>query len=97
MAIMEAKRIDGIQALGIMTPSGDHYKIAKPFIKNKIHIVCDKPLTSNIKDAEKLKQLVFKNKIIFALTHNYSSYPMLREAKEIVKKNKIGKIKSNKY
>lgn len=92
MAIMEAKRIDGIQALGIMTPSGDHYKIAKPFIKNKIHIVCDKPLTSNIKDAEKLKQLVFKNKIIFALTHNYSSYPMLREAKEIVKKNKIGKI-----
>ena len=97
MAIMEAQRVDGIQALGIMTPSGDHYKIAKPFIKNKIHIVCDKPLTSNIKDAEKLKQLVFKNKIIFALTHNYSSYPMLREAKEIVKKNKIGKIKSNKY
>ena len=93
MAIMEAKRIDGIQALGIMTPSGDHYKIAKPFIKNKIHIVCDKPLTSNIKDAEKLKKLVFKNKIIFALTNNYSSYPMLREAKEIVKKNKIGKIK----
>ena len=93
MAIMEAKRIDGIQALGIMTPSGDHYKIAKPFIKNKIHIVCDKPLTSNIKDAEKLKQLVLKNKIVFALTHNYSSYPMLREAKEIVKKNKIGKIK----
>ena len=93
MAIMEAQRVDGIQALGIMTPSGDHYKIAKPFIKNKIHIVCDKPLTSNIKDAEKLKQLVLKNKIIFALTHNYSSYPMLREAKEIVKKNKIGKIK----
>ena len=93
MAIMEAQRVDGIQALGIMTPSGDHYKIAKPFIKNKIHIVCDKPLTSNIKDAEKLKKLVFKNKIIFALTHNYSSYPMLREAKEIVKKNKIGKIK----
>ena len=93
MAIMEAQRVDGIQALGIMTPSGDHYKIAKPFIKNKIHIVCDKPLTSNIKDAEKLKQLVLKNKIVFALTHNYSSYPMLREAKEIVKKNKIGKIK----
>ena len=93
MAIMEAQRVDGIQALGIMTPSGDHYKIAKPFIKNKIHIVCDKPLTSNIKDAEKLKQLVLKNKIVFALTHNYSSYPMSREAKEIVKKNKIGKIK----
>ena len=77
---------------GIMTPSGDHCKIAKPFIENKVHIVCDKPLTATIKDAEELKKLVKKNKIIFALTHNYSSYPMLREAKEIVKKGKIGNI-----
>ena len=92
MALKESKRDDGIEALGIMTPSGDHYKIAKPFIENKVHIVCDKPLTATIKDAEKLKKLVEKNKIIFALTHNYSSYPMLREAKEIIKKGKIGNI-----
>ncbi len=92
MALKESQRDDGIEALGIMTPSGDHYKIAKPFIQNKIHIICDKPLTATIKDAEKLKKIVEKNKIVFALTHNYSSYPMLREAKEIVKKGKIGKI-----
>ena len=92
MALKESQRDDGIKALGIMTPSGDHYKIAKPFIENKVHIVCDKPLTATIKDAEKLKKLVEKNKIIFALTHNYSSYPMLREAKEIIKKDKIGNI-----
>lgn len=92
MALKESQRDDGIEALGIMTPSGDHYKIAKPFIENKVHIVCDKPLTATIKDAEKLKKLVEKNKIIFALTHNYSSYPMLREAKEIIKKGKIGDI-----
>ena len=92
MALKESKRDDGIEALGIMTPSGEHYKIAKPFIENKVHIVCDKPLTATIKDAEKLKKLVEKNKIIFALTHNYSSYPMLREAKEIIKKGKIGNI-----
>ena len=92
MALKESQRDDGIEALGIMTPSGDHYKIAKPFIENKVHIVCDKPLTATIKDAEKLKKLVEKNKIVFALTHNYSSYPMLREAKEIIKKGKIGKI-----
>ena len=90
MALKESQRDDGIEALGIMTPSGDHYKIAKPFIENKVHIVCDKPLTATIKDAEKLKKLVEKNKIVFALTHNYSSYPMLREAKEIIKKGKIG-------
>ncbi len=92
MALKESQRGDGIEALGIMTPSGDHYKIAKLFIENKIHIICDKPLTATIKDAVKLKKIVEKYKIVFALTHNYSSYPMLREAKEIVKKGKIGKI-----
>ena len=92
MALLESKREDGIQALGIMTPSGDHLKIAKPFIEKGIHIVCDKPLTANISDAETLKKLVDKNKIIFALTHNYSAYPMLREAKKIVTSGKIGKV-----
>mgnify|MGYP001321050132 CR=1 FL=1 len=92
MALQEAKREDGIEALGIMTPSGDHYEIAKEFIKNKVHIICDKPLTSNIRDAENLKRLISKYKVVFALTHNYSAYPMLREAKEIIQNGKIGKI-----
>ena len=92
MAKQESKRKDGIQALGIMTPSGDHYKIAKPFIKNKIHIICDKPLTATVEDAIKLKRLVLKQKVVFALTHNYSAYPMLREAKSLVQDGKIGEI-----
>ena len=92
MALNEFKRSDGIQALGIMTPSGDHYKIAKEFINNNVHVICDKPLTATIKDAEKLKELVEMKKIIFALTHNYSAYPMLREAKKIVNTGKIGNI-----
>ena len=93
MAKKESARSDGLQALGIMTPSGDHYKIAKEFIKNKVHIICDKPLTAKVKDAVALENLVIKNKIVFALTHNYSGYPMLREAKKLIEKNKIGKIK----
>tara|TARA_B100001123_G_scaffold447603_1_gene605675 strand:- start:1014 stop:2210 length:1197 start_codon:yes stop_codon:yes gene_type:complete len=92
MAKTEYKRKDGIQALGIMTPSGDHYKIAKLFIEKKIHIICDKPLTATVEDAIKLKNLVKKHKVIFALTHNYSAYPMLREAKSIIKNGKIGEI-----
>ena len=92
MAKKEASRKDSIQALGIMTPSGDHYKIAKLFIENNIHIICDKPLTATIEDAEKLEKLVIKQKIIFALTHNYSAYPMLREAKEIIKSGRLGNI-----
>ena len=93
MANKETERSDGIEAVGIMTPSGDHYKIAKDFIQRKIHIICDKPLTAKVEDAVALEKLVKKTKIIFALTHNYSAYPMLREAKELISKNKIGKIK----
>ena len=92
MAKKEFLRKDGIQALGIMTPSGDHYKIAKPFIEKKIHIISDKPLTASLEDAIKLEKLVKKYKIIFALTHNYSAYPMLREAKSIIEDGKIGKV-----
>ena len=93
MADKECKRNDGVEAVGIMTPAGDHYLIARKFIQNKVHIICDKPLTSSIEDAEKLEKLVEDNKIVFALTHNYSAYPMLREAKKIVENGKIGEIR----
>tara|TARA_Y100001970_G_scaffold56471_1_gene71556 strand:+ start:3783 stop:4988 length:1206 start_codon:yes stop_codon:yes gene_type:complete len=93
MAINEIKRSDGIKAVGIMTPSGDHYKISKEFARYGVHIICDKPLTASIKEAILFEKLIKKNKIIFALTHNYSAYPMLREAKNIIFKKKIGEIK----
>ena len=92
MALEESKRQYGIQAVGIMTPSGDHYKISKEFIEKNIHIICDKPLTAKIEHALKLEKLVKRKNIIFALTHNYSAYPMLREAKELVESKKLGKI-----
>ena len=93
MAENENNRKDGIEVVGIMTPSGDHSSIAEPFINNKVHIICDKPLTSSIAEANKLQQLIKKNNIIFALTHNYSAYPMLREAKAIVESGRIGDIR----
>ena len=92
MAKKESQRSDGIEALGVMTPSGDHYKIIKKFVENKIHIISDKPLTATIEDAVKLEKLIKKSKVIFALTHNYSAYPMLREAKAIVANGSIGKV-----
>tara|TARA_B100001758_G_C18400646_1_gene608761 strand:+ start:882 stop:2081 length:1200 start_codon:yes stop_codon:yes gene_type:complete len=92
MAKKESQRSDGIEAVGVMTPSGDHYKIIREFVANKVHIICDKPLTATIEDAVRLEKLIKKSKVIFALTHNYSAYPMLREAKEIVANGSIGKI-----
>ena len=55
MAKKESERKDGIEAIGIMTPAGNHYSIAKAFIKNNVHVICDKPLTATIKDAEKFE------------------------------------------
>ena len=70
MAKKESERSDGVEAIGIMTPSGDHYKIAKEFIKNKIHIICDKPLTAKVEDAVALEKLVKKTKfILFVINH----------------------------
>ena len=93
MAKAESERVDGIEVVAIMTPSGDHYKIAKEFAKRNIHIICDKPLTANLREAKALEKIVKKTKIFFALTHNYSAYPMLREAKDLVENDKVGKIK----
>tara|TARA_B100000401_G_C52763342_1_gene699397 strand:+ start:164 stop:1351 length:1188 start_codon:yes stop_codon:yes gene_type:complete len=93
MAKAESERADGIEVVAIMTPSGDHYKIAKEFAKRNIHIICDKPLTANLREAKALEKIVKKTKIFFALTHNYSAYPMLREAKDLVENDKVGKIK----
>ncbi len=67
MAAKESTRTDGIAVVGIMTPSGDHYKIAKEFAKHKIHIICDKPLTANLNDAEALKKIVKKIKYFLLL------------------------------
>ncbi len=93
MAKKESIRLDGVQVVGVMTPSGDHYKIVKEFAELNVHIICDKPLTANLNEAEALEKIVKKTKIFFALTHNYSAYPMLREAKNLVHNNKIGKVK----
>ena len=70
MAKKESQRSDGIEAVGVMTPSGDHYKIIREFVANKVHIICDKPLTATIEDAVRLEKLIKKSKVIISLKHN---------------------------
>ena len=89
----EKLRNDGIEVVAIMTPPGSHQTISEFFIKNKIHVISDKPFAGNINQAKKLYNIIKKNKdVTYGLTHNYSAYPMVRQARELVKKNKIGKI-----
>tara|TARA_B100000965_G_scaffold182843_1_gene152615 strand:+ start:314 stop:1456 length:1143 start_codon:yes stop_codon:yes gene_type:complete len=93
MAQKEAKRKDCIMVVAIMTPPSSHQVIAEKFIDKNIHIISDKPFAGNLEEAKKLyKKIKSNKKIKYALTHNYSAYPMVREAKKLVEKGKIGKI-----
>ncbi len=93
MAKTEAGRSDGIEAIAIVTPNHVHWPAAKAFLEAGIHVICDKPLTSNLADAKKLAALVERSGRVFVLTHNYTGYPMVRQAREMVEKGMLGDIR----
>lgn len=94
MATREAARKDGIEAVSIVTPNHLHFPIAKAFIEAGIHVICDKPVTLDLKEALALEKLLAKHpEVIFALTHNYSGYPMVRQARAMVAAGDLGEIR----
>lgn len=93
MAKAEANRPDGIEAVAIVTPNHMHYPAAKAFLEAGIHVICDKPLTSTLADAKKLAAVAKKSGCVFVLTHNYTGYPMVRQAREMVAKGQLGAIR----
>jgi predicted dehydrogenase len=93
MAIREARLKDGIEAVAIVTPNHMHYPAAIEFLKRGIHVICDKPLTSNLADAKKLVKAAESSDALFILTHNYSGYPMVRQAREMVARGDLGDIR----
>lgn len=93
MAKTEAARPDGIEAVAIVTPNHLHFAAAAAFLKAGIHVICDKPLTSTLADAKRLKALAEKSGRLFVLTHNYTGYPMVRQAREMVAKGALGDIR----
>lgn len=93
MAEKESVKKDGINVVSIMTPPASHQIIVEQFINKNIHIISDKPFAGNLNQAKRLyKKIKSNKKIKYALTHNYSAYPMVRQAKQLVEKGKIGKI-----
>ena len=93
MANKESLRKDKIDVVSIMTPPGSHQIIAEKFIDKNFHIISDKPFAADLKQAKSLFNKIKKNKKIkYALTHNYSAYPMVREAKVLIEKGKIGNV-----
>ncbi len=93
MAKEEAAREDGIDFAVIVTPNVSHFAIAEAFLDAGIHVVCDKPLTTELGDAEKLGSIVSERDLLFAVTYTYTGYPAVKKARELVRSGALGKIR----
>ncbi|WP_134499426.1 Gfo/Idh/MocA family protein [Microvirga pakistanensis] len=93
MAQREAEREDGIDAVAIVTPNHAHAAAAEAFLKAGIHVICDKPLTTTRQEADRLAQLARESGLIFAVTHNYTGYPLVRQARAMVAGGELGAIR----
>lgn len=93
MAAAERARPDGIEVVSIVTPNHVHYPAARAFLEAGIHVICDKPLTTSLADAQALAELVARSGRVFVLTHNYTGYPMVRQARAMVEAGELGRIR----
>ena len=93
MAEGEAKREDKIDVVSIVTPNHAHHGPATMFLNAGFHVICDKPLTTNLDDAIDLARTVERTGLVFGLTHNYTGYPMVRQAREMVRGGELGVIR----
>ena len=79
--------------VSIVTPNHMHFAPAKMALENGFHVICDKPLAFDLAQAKALKKLVDKKQLVFALTHTYTGYPMVKEARHLVTTGEIGKVR----
>ena len=93
MAAREARRRDGIEAVAIVTPNHMHAPVAMQFLKRGIHVICDKPLTATLAEAKRLAKAAEASGVVFALTHNYTGYPMIRQARAMAEAGELGDIR----
>ncbi|KQT46290.1 oxidoreductase [Aureimonas sp. Leaf454] len=93
MATAEASRPDGIEVVSIVTPNHLHAPAAKAFLDAGIHVICDKPLSLTVQEAEELVALREKTGLVFAVTHNYTGYPLIRQARAMVAAGELGRIR----
>ncbi|MFN3275708.1 MAG: Gfo/Idh/MocA family protein [Paracoccus sp. (in: a-proteobacteria)] len=93
MARAEAARPDGIRAVAIVTPNHLHMPVARAFLEAGIHVICDKPLTATLEQAEELVRVAQGSDALLILTHTYAGYPMIREARRLVAEGALGRIR----
>src|SRR5689334_16257167 len=84
MVEAEKKRSDPIDFASVATPNHTHFDIAKAFVEAGFNVVCDKPMTFDLAQAEELLKIVEKSGVVFAVSHNYTGNPLVRQAREMV-------------
>ena len=89
----EAAREDGIDALVVMTPNDSHYSLSCRALENGLDVICDKPMTHRLADAVDLVDRARKSGLVFCVTFNYTGYPMVRQARAMVKAGEVGEIR----
>ncbi|MCK4263605.1 MAG: Gfo/Idh/MocA family oxidoreductase, partial [Candidatus Aminicenantes bacterium] len=93
MAEAEGKRKDKIDFIVIVTPNNSHFPIAKLALQNGVHVVCDKPLTTDSKNAEELERIAVEKDLLFCVTYTYTGYPIVKHMKEMIKNEDLGSIR----
>ncbi|MFM7740343.1 MAG: Gfo/Idh/MocA family protein, partial [Planctomycetota bacterium] len=83
-----------VDFISVATPNHTHYEIAKAAVEAGFNVVCDKPLTFDLKQAEDLAAAVAKSGVVFAVTHNYTGYPLVRQAREMILSGELGEIQA---
>ncbi|MBN1892763.1 MAG: Gfo/Idh/MocA family oxidoreductase [Clostridiales bacterium] len=89
----ESERADGAEVIAIMTPNDSHFRYASTALDHGKDVICDKPMTNTLEDAEALYQKVRKTGLVFCLTHNYSGYPMVRQARAMAQSGMLGTLR----
>lgn len=93
MAEEEGARSDAIDFVVVVTPNALHYPVAKAFLSRGINVVCDKPLTFEVAEAQELSELAKKKKLLFCVTYTYTGYPAVKQAREMIARGDIGEIR----
>lgn len=89
-ALPEDQRIDFVS---VVTPNHLHCPVATAFLEAGFHVVCDKPMTLDVPEARRLKQVVTRSRRVFALTYNYTGYPMVKLARDLVRQGDLGRLR----
>src|SRR5437667_12426901 len=94
MVATEAKlpASERIDFVSVATPNHTHFEIAKAFVDAGFNVLCDKPLTYDLAQAEELARIVQRSGVVFAVTHNYTGYPLVRQARDMIRAGELGEI-----